>query len=392
MLDVKAHAALAAAQGLCQAPNLSISLQERRTDTTRYMIRYMMHRTRFSLVTFVMLMGCNPSLQLDPMITNQESGSTTHFIGISPVDETVVWISGTDGTFGRTLDGGQTWKIGTVPGADSLQFRDVHGVDSETAYLLSIGSGVQSRIYKTEDGGQHWALQFTNTEPAGFFDCIGFWDAQSGLAFSDSFEGRFYIITTRDGGTTWERIPAESLPAARSGEGSFAASGHCLTVGGDSAAWIGTGANEKGPARVLRTTDRGQSWTYADTPIPGGPVSGITSVAVASEAQITVLGGDVTDMESRAVNIAMSRDGGDTWVAAGRSSFPGPVYGASYVPGAPLPTLVAVGPEGLGFAVNDGASWTTLSTENYWSVAFASNRVGWAIGPEGRITRISLYR
>ena len=121
-------------------------------------------------------------------------------------------------------------------------------------------------------------------------------------------------------------------------------------------------------------------------------MSGITSVAVAAETQVAVLGGDVTDMESRAVNIALSRDGGDTWVATGRPGFPGPVYGAVYVPDAPALTLVAVGPEGLAFTADEGASWTTLSTENHWSVAFASSRTGWAIGPEGRITRIALYR
>lgn len=48
-----------------------------------------------------------------------------------------------------------------VAGTDSLQFRDVHAVDAETAYLLSIGSGADSRIYRTDDGGRSWNLQWT---------------------------------------------------------------------------------------------------------------------------------------------------------------------------------------------------------------------------------------
>ena len=347
-----------------------------------------------SLICFLIALfaaRCGPPLRLDPTISDQDTGRSVLFIGISPVDDNVVWISGTNGTYGRTLDGGLTWETGVVPEADSLQFRDVHGVDAETAYLLSIGTGEQSRIYKTQNGGLHWILQFTNAEPDGFFDCMDFWDAGHGMAFSDSFDGDFYIITTDDGGSTWTRIPPQRLPAAQAGEGSFAASGHCLQVGGDSTAWIGTGASEEGYARVLRTTNRGRSWTYADTPITGGATRGITSVAFLDSLRGAVLGGDVTDMESRADNVALTSDGGKQWRLAGRPGFPGPVYGATYVPGAPEPILVAVGPAGVGYTV-DGQSWKTLSEKNHWSIAFASARSGWAIGPEGRITKLSLYR
>ncbi len=349
-------------------------------------------RLSFLVLAILIITQCGHPLTLDPSIAGQESGSEELFIGVSPVDESTVWISGTGGTYGRTLDGGLTWETDIVPGADSLQFRDVHGVDADTAYLLSIGSGDQSRIYKTEDGGQSWELQFVNPEPAGFFDCMGFWDARHGMAFSDSFEGAFYIITTNNGGSSWERVPSDRLPPARAGEGSFAASGHCLHVGGDSTAWIGTGASEEGPARVLRTADRGLTWAYSDTPIAGGSVSGITSVAFGDANRGAVLGGNVMDMESRADNVALTLDGGVTWVLTGRPGFPGPVYGAAFVTGAPAPTLVAVGPMGLAFTVDQGASWETLSDENYWSVAFASPGSGWAIGTEGRIAKLSLYK
>ena len=333
-----------------------------------------------------------PALELEPSAAELDSGSEELLIGISPVSESVVWVSGTGGTYVRTLDGGMSWEMGVVPGADSLQFRDVHGVNADTAYLLSIGSGGQSRIYKTESGGADWQLQFVNPEPDGFFDCMGFWDAGSGIAFSDSFDGAFYLITTEDGGATWNRVPPGALPAARPGEGSFAASGTCVHVRGDSTVWIGTGASESGSARVLRSTDRGRSWTYADTPIAGGSMSGITSVSFVSSQAGAVLGGDVMDMESRAGNVALTADGGRTWALAPRPGFPGPVYGATYVPGAPVPTLVAVGPMGVAVTADQGASWQTLSTENHWSVAFASAHIGWAIGMDGRITRLALYR
>ena len=345
---------------------------------------------RMPVLLTLLILGTATAQLPNVEIQEQISGVEVLFIGISPVDESVVWISGTNGTYGRTLDGGEHWEIGVVPGADTLQFRDVHAVNDNTAYLPSIGNGDQFRIYKTTDGGKSWTLQFMNAEPSGFFDCIDFWDAHSGMAFSDSFDGAFYIITTGDGGESWHRVPPEVLPPARPGEGSFAASGHCLHAGGDSTVWIGTGAHESAPARVLKTTDRGITWTYSDTPIPGGSVRGITSVAFLDSATGAVLGGDVADMTSREDNIALTDDGGITWTQAGRPSFSGPVYGAVYVPHAPTSTLVAVGPEGLAITSNQGASWTTLSNENLWTIGFGGPSTGWALGRDGRILKILL--
>ncbi len=65
----------------------------------------------------------------------------------------------------------------------------------------------------------------------------------------------------------------------------------------------------------------------------------------------------------------------------------GPVYGASWVPGAPTPTVFAVGPGGADYSTDGGASWQTAAQETYWAVSFVSLGAGWAVGPEGRITR-----
>ena len=120
--------------------------------------------------------------------------------GVSAVDARVAWASGDKGTFVRTTDGGRTWKAGTVSGAEELDFRDVDAFSASTAYLLSIGEGEKSRIYKTVDGGEHWTLQFTNPTPKAFFDAMAFWDERNGVAFSDPVEGHFLGVVTSDGG------------------------------------------------------------------------------------------------------------------------------------------------------------------------------------------------
>src|SRR5690348_9831653 len=71
----------------------------------------------------------------------QNSNTTASLHGLSVVNANVVWASGTDGTFVRTTDGGETWQVGTVPGGEKLDFRDVYAVNAQTAYLLSIGNG-----------------------------------------------------------------------------------------------------------------------------------------------------------------------------------------------------------------------------------------------------------
>lgn len=328
-----------------------------------------------------------PSQPATPRIQVQTSGSEALFIGISIVDEQTVWISGTSGSYGRTLDGGTTWQMNTVPGADSLQFRDVHAVDAETAYLLSIGNGDQSRIYKTIDGGQSWDQQFISDDPNVFLDCMDFWDADHGIAFSDSYNNQFHLIYTEDGGQNWNRVPPDRFPPALDAEGSFAASGTCLMTRGTNTAWIGTGAG--GKARVLMTDDRGATWTITETPVAHGTASsGLASVSFLDDLNAAVGGGEIAAPDSTADTIAITTDGGATWSNAAHLTFTGAVYGLSYVPNQPTPTLVAVGPKGIDYSTDNGAGWQSISTDNFWSVSFHSAGTGWATGTDGKVLRI----
>ncbi len=323
-----------------------------------------------------------------PTLEIQSSGVSVRLQAVSAADEAVTWASGLGGTYVRTTDGGNTWVSGVVAGADSLQFRDVHAVDANTAYLLSAGPGEASRIYKTRDAGTTWTLQFTNREPDAFFDCMAFWDDSSGVAFSDAVEGRFIIITTTNG-REWVKVPDANVPPALPGEGSFAASGTCITVFGDSTAWFGTGASER--ARVFKTTDRGATWTVNETPVVAGTsTSGIAAVAFRDALHGIVAGGEIDKPDQYSDNVAFTSDGGLNWTLAARPTFTGAVYGIIYVPGA-SGILVAVGPQGAAYSLNDGAAWGSLDTLEYWSVDFAGPSAGWMVGPEGRIARVSFW-
>ena len=75
-----------------------------------------------------------------PTLTPQVSGTTNRLQAVSPVNDQVVWASGTGGTYARTTDGGATWVSAQVPGAELLQFRDVEGVSAEVLDELGLGS------------------------------------------------------------------------------------------------------------------------------------------------------------------------------------------------------------------------------------------------------------
>jgi photosystem II stability/assembly factor-like uncharacterized protein len=274
-----------------------------------------------------------------------------------------------------------------VPGAEELDFRDVKALDGQTAWVLSIGNGPESRIYKTTDSGQHWTLQFRNEKPEAFFDALAFWDAQHGIALSDPVDGQFLLIASTNGGTTWERIKA-SIPAALTNETAFAASGTCLVVQGQSNVWFATG--EAARARVFRSTDRGQTWSVSDAPMRAGTNStGIFSLAFRDERHGVAIGGDSDRPKQTGDNLAFTSDGGRTW-QKGSGFFPRGFRSAvSWVRTGDDWLLVAVGTSGSDMAKPD-APWRKLDDEKYnaLSVArFDANAI-WAAGPYGRIARL----
>lgn len=342
----------------------------------------------------VMLAGClhsaTPELERastsPPVLAAQRSGTTALLQAVSAPSERVAWVSGHRGTYAITTDGGESWRAAVVPDADSLQFRDVYALDERTAWLLAAGDGDRSRIYHTANGGQTWALQFRNSDPRAFFDCLDFWDARRGLAFSDAVDGHFVILTTNDAGRHWARVPDEALPAARPGEGAFAASGTCVMTGARGRAWISTG-NAPPESRILYTGDYGRSWSVFLTPLSAGEGVGAAGLAFRDTLHGVAVGGPVGRPNERGDRTAVTGDGGRTWTLGGRPAMAGPVYGAAYVPR--TPALVAVGPGGMDWSTDDALAWNRLDTLAYWSVGFSrTGRAGWAVGPSGRITKI----
>jgi photosystem II stability/assembly factor-like uncharacterized protein len=322
-----------------------------------------------------------------PHWTLQTSGVDARLRGVSAVSGRVAWASGARSTVLRTADGGATWQKLTVT-RDQLDFRDIDAIDARTAYVLSIGNGPASRIYKTTDAGSTWTLQFKNDDPKAFYDAMSFWDAEHGIVIGDSIDGQFCIMTTENGGRLWHRVPASALPPALENEGAFAASGTNIAVFGNSYAWIGTGAAVK--ARVLRTTDRGLTWKISLTPLTAGSSAGIFSVAFRDAQHGVIVGGDYQKEGEAVDNLAVTSDGGATWtLIKGLSGFRSAV---AYLPGSL--SLIAVGPLGADYSNDDGSNWLHLEGPGFDTLSFArppalGRGVGWGAGANGRLGQLT---
>ncbi|MBW3554871.1 MAG: oxidoreductase [Gemmatimonadetes bacterium] len=322
-----------------------------------------------------------------PALEEQASGTTELLQAVSVVDDDVVWVSGHGGTWARTTDGGATWRAAVVPGADTLQFRDVHALDARTAWLLAAGTGELSRIYRTDDAGATWSLQWTNWEPEGFYDCLSFWDNRRGLAYGDAVDGNLRILVTDDGGRSWRLVPDDALPRALPGESGFAASGLCVETGADGRAWIAAG--NAAATRVFLTDDYGRSWRAVRVPVEAGEGAGLTAISMVDARRGVVFGGILHASDEHTRNLARTEDGGESWTQLPPLSFPGAAYGGLAVPGTDGRGLVAVGPGGAAASVDGGESWMTFDDRAWWAVGSGGVGATWISGPDGRIARLA---
>ena len=349
-----------------------------------------------SALAFALFMALTVEAQHQPTLTPQNSDTKNALISVSAVNSRIAWASGHNGTFTVTTDGGKTWRAGTIAGADTLELRDVQAVSDKIAYVLSIGNlPTDFRIYKTEDGGKMWTMQFQNHKSDGFYDCLAFWTPERGLAASDSINGVFPDLRITDG-KTWTDI-GDKLPRALAGEGSFASSGTCAATLGDQSAWIATGNTNV--ARVLVTHDGGDTWDAYPTPLASGRGAGAFTIAF-RDAQNGIVGGG--DLDPKHVNVAaaaVSNDGGQNWTLTNRPPVTGAIYGLSYVessatakPKSKLDRTVVITANqgGTAWTPDEGNKWFKLEgVVGYWGVTFADWHNGWLVGLDGRILKIS---
>lgn len=336
------------------------------------------------------------------------TGTTARLIGLDAAENGVVWAAGTNGAWARSLDGGRSWTTGTVPDADTLQFRDVEAFDATRAVLLSIGPGTASRIYATDDGGATWALRWTNPDPSAFFDCMAF-DGQIGFAFSDARERdpesvsetqfmpyHLPLVGTRDGGRTWTDLSVMSRGTGL-GAGAFASSGTCAVFYNRS---FVIAYNQ--PAYSLLSDSTGnvigrdtiaayrrslvamlmpEQATWQSFTLPFTAYREMDGVATMATLGDTLYLGLLGSPDSVGVYRVVAEEGGPL------PPLPIPrVYGLAASPRA----LVATGPDGLAASADGGQTWRLLVRADLWSATRVDDRTFVAVGRGGKAVRITV--
>lgn len=319
----------------------------------------------------------------------QNSGVTASLRGLSVVDSNTAWSSGSGGTVIKTVDGGKNWKDVSVADAGDLDFRDIHAFDSRTAVILSAGQ--PARVYRTEDAGASWHLQFEHPDEKSFFDALSFFDDQHGIAMSDPVDNRVLLIETLDGGKTWAELPARRRPVKQRGEAGFAASGTNMRVVGD-AVFIALGGADKGQAetssRIVFSHDRAKAWQQAVVPMPRNPSSGIFSMVFVDPQTAVVVGGDYLNQQERDGTAACTQDGGKTWSRPTGKLPRGYRSGVAAGQQDGQTLLVAVGPAGTDVSLDLGQNWQAASDQGFHAVQFTPDgKRAWASGADGAIGR-----
>ncbi len=300
--------------------------------------------------------------------------------GLSALTPDIAWLSGTNGTWLRTLDGGKTWEHGVIDGLVELDFRSIHGFDAEKA--IAVSAGQPAVIYKTIDGGITWKLTHQENEKA-FLDGITFSDQNTGFVFGDPVDGKWMILKTVNQGDTWYEIP--NLPEVVAGEAGFAASSSSLLASGSILA-LGSGGKE---ANLHLSENGGDTWEKFSSPLSQGEGSqGVFAVGNIGTSELICVGGDYLAEELGEKNLGVFLIASKEWVNV-ETAPTGYRSGVAYFD--QKEWLITVGPNGSDFSSDGGKNWKNFSKEGFHAVksGHAEGSV-WASAGKGKVGKLKI--
>src|SRR5690606_20507915 len=160
------------------------------------------------LILITLLSILNASAQnkkLNIEVVNE--GTPTSLRGLSVVNDNIVWVSGSKGMVGKSVNGGKNWKWITVKGFEKTEFRDIEAFDANTAVIMGVGS--PAYILNTSDGGDSWKIVLEDKRADMFLDAMDFANGRMGMVIGDPINGHPYIAVTENSGNTWRELKPE---------------------------------------------------------------------------------------------------------------------------------------------------------------------------------------
>src|SRR5262245_31636332 len=190
----------------------------------------------------ILLLNGQNILAQNPQVVMLTSGTQTNLRGLSVVNDNIIWVSGSHGVVGKSLNSGKNWNWMTVKGFEKSEFRDIEAFDANTAIIIAVDS--PAYILKTIDGGATWKVVYENKTKGMFLDAMDFSDSRNGIVVGDPIDHKIFLATTHDSGNTWTEVaPDARRPRADSGEAFFASSGTNIRLYRDSSYYIVSGGS-----------------------------------------------------------------------------------------------------------------------------------------------------
>jgi photosystem II stability/assembly factor-like uncharacterized protein len=314
-------------------------------------------KSRFTLFFSLLFFFGQAQVKSIPTVHVLTSGTKSSLRGLSVVTDDIVWVSGSNGTVGKSINGGKDWKWMVVKGFEKTDFRDIEAFDIATAVIMGVGE--PAYMLRTTDGGTTWKVVYENKTKGMFLDAMEFWNINAGIVIGDPIGGRMFVSRSFDGGKTWQDVPEMNRPKADSGEACFAASGtNVRALDNDEAVFITGGARSSIFIRDQKIT----------LPIlQGKETTGANSIAVWDRFkkkggnQLVVVGGDFSADSSSDKNCVYSMDHGKTW-----KSPKTPPHGyRSCVEYLDKKILVACGLTGVDYTIDNAMNWKMISPESF---------------------------
>ncbi len=280
------------------------------------------------------------------------------FRGLSVVDDSIAWVSGSKGWVGRSLTAGRTWAFVQVKGYEKCDFRSLYALDSVRAVIANAGS--PAFVLRTEDGGKTWTKVYEDRDTTAFFDGIDFPNTKHGIIYGDPKGGVMEVLRSDNFGKTWRQLP--NRPQLAEGEASFAASGTTIRWVPGGRIMIATGGKV---SRLWISRNGGKGWLPVSTPIiQGKSTTGIFSVVWNGKRKMIIVGGDYRDDTLKKDHVFYTRNGGRRWKAPTR-----PTRGyRECVNFVDESTLVAIGPTGTDISFDGGKNWYPENDEKQFHV------------------------
>jgi len=292
------------------------------------------------------------------------------------IDSDKVWYAGSMGNFGALpLNGGKA--LTGVISKDTLypEFRSI-AQTKDAVFLLN--AGTPALLYKVTKDTKHNKLVYNETGEKVFYDSMKFRNDDEGIAIGDPVNECLSVIVTRDGGATWKKMSCIKLPMVEEGEACFAASNTNLVVRGNKT-WIISGGKK---SRVFYSADKGENWSVTETPIlQGDAPTGMFSVDFYDDNIGFAVGGDYTNASGNKANKILTEDGGKSWKVVADGTAFGYSSCVQFVPKSEGNGLVTVGPSGVWYSYDRGATWKKIHDEkSFHTIRFIDDKSAIAAG------------